>query len=147
MNQDWTKRPELRKSNGGVAILEVDVAGRVTSAQDRQGKAFASDSGTAYKIDLDRMVQMNSRTGYERDVMRNVRHLPSGAATKPKKGGDGSTEMDYSDDHGQLVDDDIPPFPEDLIDSKGVLKEPLLRACVGQLVQVQCKRDDGWACR
>ena len=32
MNQDWTKRPELRKSNGGVAILEVDVAGRVSVA-------------------------------------------------------------------------------------------------------------------
>ena len=34
----------------------------------------------------------------------------------------------------------------DLVDQQtGELKEPLLRAKVGQLIQIQCKRDDGWS--
>ena len=138
MEYYWEKKPELRKNNNGVACLEVDIAGRVTSAQDRN-KAFASETGTAYRIDLDRMVQINCRTGFERDVLRRIENKNAVVTAK-------STGK-KTEDEDQLMDEDVPPFPADLIDQKtGSLKEPLLHARCGQLIQVQSRRDDGWAC-
>ena len=150
----WKKKSELRKNNGGEATLDVDVAGRVTSATDgNRGKAFASDTGTSYSINLDRMVQINARTGFERAVMRHVEQMQApagGTKTTQAPPGDNQaktnmqkqTQQQQDDDQdAQVMDEDIPPFPADLVDARtGKLKEPLLRAKVGQLIQIQCKR-------
>ncbi len=107
------------------------------------------------------MKQINARTGYERDVLRVKVAMPAKASTSSSPEGGGATaggatavrtRMDIDDGAGTagaaatLLDEDIPPFPVDLVDQQtGELKEPLLRAKVGQLIQIQCKRDDGWS--
>lgn len=150
----WTKKPTLRKENNGLACLEVDVNGRVSSAaRGDRGKAFAGDTGSVYSIDLDRMVQVNSKTGYERNILRRVEQMTASNEDSSRSAGrksHGSTGLDLSDGDNQtdIMDEDIPAFPADLIDPQtGELKEPLLQAKKGQLIQLQCKRDDGWACK
>jgi len=49
------------------------------------------------------------------------------------------------DDQVNIDDEDIPAFPAEFVDQRtGELKEPLLRLRLGQLIQVQKQRDDGW---
>ena len=148
----WLKKVELRNdtTNDGRAIVEVDVNGRVTSSSNR-GKAVASETGTVYRVDLDEMVQINARSGFKREVQRLVeKRVGVGSDTKDALNSkDSYTKMSLNDtdDQQQAADDDIPAFPQDLVDEKtGELKEPLLRARKGQLIQIQSKRSDGWAC-
>jgi hypothetical protein len=84
------------------------------------------------------MVQVNLTSGFERKVFRREVDLEK----KPLS----TTRMDIHDSKkAHILDDDIPPFPADLVDQRtGDLKEPILRAQLGQLIQIQCKRDDGW---
>ena len=104
-------------------------------------------------VDLDKMEQTNLRTNYSRKIFRReeASKVPIDTAKSNDKPAAASTRMDLHDTtEVHLMDDDVPPFPADLIHqfdaglfAAGDLKEPLLRARVGQLIQIQCKRDDG----
>ena len=113
--------------------IEFDVAGRVISTQGR-GKAYGDNSGTKFYVDLEKMVQVNLTSGFERKVFRREVDLEK----KPLS----TTRMDIHDSKkAHILDDDIPPFPADLVDQRtGDLKEPILRAQLGQLIQIQRKR-------
>ena len=106
-------------------------------------------------VDLDKMEQTNLRSNYSRKIFRReeASKVPIDTAKSNDKPAAASTRMDLHDTtEVHLMDDDVPPFPADLIHQSGDpaglfkagdLKEPLLRARVGQLIQIQCKRDDG----
>jgi hypothetical protein len=59
-----------------------------------------------------------------------------------------TTQLSLDDADSAGLHADIPKFPKDLVDQRtGDMKEPLLRARAGQLIQVQAVRDDGWSCK
>ena len=114
----------------------------MTSAEGR-GKAYGDDTGTQYRVDLDQMVQVNLASKFPRKILRREETIeaPKNSVRKPLPTG-AVTQMDVHDTtKAHVLDEDIPPFPVDLVDQRtGELKEPLLRAQVGQLIQIQCKR-------
>jgi hypothetical protein len=140
------------KGPSTTTIVDVDVSGRVTSAvQGNRGKAFHLESGTVYSVDLKRGVQINSKTKFERKVMRQM--VPVGLDPDAKdekidmptsfKSRRGSSILAADDDHSQLKYNMEPkPFPADL----AAAGEPILLMHPGMLVQIQKSREqDGWA--
>ena len=133
-NGKCSKRPKLQQvASTSCVQIEFDVAGRVISTKGR-GKAYGDNSGTKFYVDLEKMVQVNLTSGFERKVFRREVDLEK----KPLS----TTRMDIHDSKkAHILDDDIPPFPADLVDQRtGDLKEPILRAQLGQLIQIQRKR-------
>jgi len=126
-------------SSSGSSIVQVDVSGRVSSSTSK-GKAFASESGNLYSVDLKQGIQINAKTKYERKVMRRGVPLDHGAIalTINKQGG---TTLASDDDKN--TDDNLEPkpFPAELA-SAG---EPILFMKPGMLVQIQQSREDEWA--
>lgn len=126
------------------SIVDVDIDGRVTSSNTR-GKTFAADSGTRYSVDLERMVQINAKTGYERKVLRvaevtGKKKTQDAVTVAPSLLISGTALADDNDVDGPADDSEPPPFPSELAQAA----EPLLLMQVGQLLQIQKQRDDGW---
>mmetsp|Transcript_103196 Transcript_103196/g.296142 ORF Transcript_103196/g.296142 Transcript_103196/m.296142 type:complete len:975 (+) Transcript_103196:1698-4622(+) len=138
---------EYYYAQGQLGFVEVDVKGRVTS------KGSDHQNGTAYAADLAQMKQINVKTGFERDMLRvETAAAPSGAPMSQRKDTymtqkngmyvpDEDEEDEEDGDVLRRLGDDMPPFPADLIRSG----DPVLLLKEGQLVQLQKKRDDGWA--
>jgi len=134
-------------SSSGSSIVQVDVSGRVSSSTSK-GKAFASESGNLYSVDLKRGIQINASTKYERKVMRRGVPLKKQSPTPTHNGAialtinkQGGTTLASDDDEN--TDDNLEPkpFPAELA-SAG---EPILFMKPGMLLQIQQSREDDWA--
>ena len=130
---------KLAKGEDGAATLvEVDVAGRVTSIE---GRGSLSGNGTAYTVDLSAMEQTNASSGYKRAVRRKeIAVDAAGAAGLHLALDDDNDDGDDDDDDAAAAYADVPPFPYDL----NQREEPVLLIRKGYLVQVTRKREDGW---
>lgn len=82
-----------------------------------------------------------SASRYEEDY-ESARYSPSSPA--PSSPRLFTTQMSVDGEDHQGMVGEIPKFPTDLVDQRtGELKEPLLRATIGQLIQIQAQREDG----
>ena len=98
--------------------IEFDVAGRVISTKGR-GKAYGDNSGTKFYVDLEKMVQVNLTSGFERKVFRREVDLEKNLST---------TRMDIHDSKKPTSWTTTSPFPADLVDQRtGDLKELFYR--------------------
>ena len=154
------KASNPRASTTVCPIVEIDLEGKVRSTAT-MAKAFAAETGTAYRIDFAAMTQKNLHSGFERKVQRQVKNV---ARTAPLDGAGNARTMQLgslfglgeADGDGGLtrveafVDDsnadaarshDALALPADLLADKTA---SLLLIKVGMLVQVQTKRADGW---
>jgi poly [ADP-ribose] polymerase 10/14/15 len=77
-------------------VINVDVAGRVTSNTAGKGKAYdAMGTGTLYSVDIVRMIQKNAKSGHERSVRRVEEAM--------KEGDDGDVQIDILDDDTDAI--------------------------------------------
>jgi hypothetical protein len=135
-------------------VIRLDLEGRVV-------KGATGGNGFIYNIDLQRNVQINEKSGYERPWMRIEKDFEPEveAPATDKIPADRNIDLidinDFTNKDGpgtavtfnaerldarEITEADIPAFPFDLIEAE----EPVLLLQKGQLIQIQKKRDDGW---
>ena len=148
-------RYQQRNDPGIDPIIAVDLDGRIVG----QG----GDNGCLYMVDVQRLVQINAKTKYERQCLRvekkveinlgdSTPQVPNNEKEKTidlvdissftNRDGPGTAVTLNADklDAREITDEDMPPFPFDLIEAE----EHVLLIQKGQLIQIQKKRDDGW---
>ena len=143
-------------------LVSVDLQGCVVGTD---AATYEGNNGLRYQVDCARKIQINARTGFERPCLRVATQVEKGRLfgdaaearkeeivpknadfvdinTFTNKDGPGTAITLNADklDARDIDENDIPPFPFDLIEAE----EPLLLIQKGQLIQIQKKRDDGW---
>ena len=111
------------------------VAAALERAYGDAGASKVVATGGPYKVDVATMKQVNERTNYERDVLRDVAAAsppPAAAGAAPKRAGSAKV-------HPAAPGANTDRRPEELLGEDALL----LRA--GSMLQVSKTRPDGWA--
>lgn len=159
-NRIWVKYSKVLSAQLESTFLQVQ--------QDKStDPTVIVDLDGLYTVNCARQVQISSRTGFERPCRRveskvescgRFGNMAAAGGADAKKTGENYDRFDISSftskdgpgtaitlnadklDARPIAEDDIPPFPYDLIEND----EQILLLQKGQLIQIQKKRDDGW---
>jgi poly [ADP-ribose] polymerase 10/14/15 len=121
----------LYKNGKGQRLHQTDLTDRISST-GTEAKSHGQDSGAKYTIDFEDMKQINSKSKYERAILR--REVPTEAPLAPAVTvTSASAGMSFS---ASPSTNGIP---------KELAKEVFLALKTGSIVQVSKQRSDGWA--